>query len=63
MTNKAILYARQSTDIQQSISAQISALVDWNNKNLGSTVVADFKDQLSGKNTHRPGFQSNENIY
>lgn len=58
MTNKAVLYARQSTDIQQSISAQISALVDWNNKNLGSTVVADFKDQLSGKNTHRPGFQS-----
>lgn len=58
MTNKAVLYARQSTDIQQSISAQISALMDWNNQNLGATVVADFKDQLSGKNTRRPGFQS-----
>ncbi|GEL66495.1 recombinase family protein [Marinilactibacillus psychrotolerans] len=58
MTNKAVLYARQSTDIQQSISAQISALVDWNNQNLGAIVVADFKDQFSGKNTHRPGFQS-----
>lgn len=56
MTSKVVLYARQSTDIQQSISAQISALMDWNNKHLGAEVISKFTDELSGKNTDRPGF-------
>lgn len=39
MPKKAVIYARQSTDIQQSIPAQISALKDWIKTNTDAIVI------------------------
>jgi len=58
MTKKAVIYARQSTDLQQSIPAQLSALRDWIKTNTDAIVINEFQDVLSGKNTNRPGLQA-----
>ncbi|UJF15955.1 recombinase family protein [Jeotgalibaca sp. MA1X17-3] len=57
MTNKAVIYARQSTSMQQSIPAQVTALNDFAyEKQMQVEVV--FKDIMSGKNTNREGFNA-----
>lgn len=61
MPKKAVIYARQSTDIQQSIPAQISALKDWIKTNTDAIVINEFKDVLSGKNADRPGLEDLKN--
>lgn len=61
MTKKAVIYARQSTDLQQSIPAQLSALRDWIKTNSDAVVINEFQDALSGKNANRPGLQALKN--
>lgn len=61
MPKKAVIYARQSTDLQQSIPAQLFALRDWIKTNTDAVVMNEFQDALSGKNTNRPGLQALKN--
>lgn len=57
MTKKAVIYARQSTSKQQSIPAQMNALVRFAREH-DMKVLATFQDALSGKDTTRDGFNA-----
>lgn len=60
MSERAVIYARQSTSKQQSIPAQISALEEFaEGRNI--KVVAIFEDVMSGKDTNRDGFTAMKN--
>jgi len=61
MNKTAVIYARHSTNLQQSIPAQISALRDWL-FNRDITIIKEFSDEQSGKNIYRQGFQSLKNF-
>lgn len=56
MKMKVVIYARQSTSIQQSIPAQISELTNWVESHWDAEICAKFVDVGSGKNTSRSGF-------
>lgn len=57
MYRTGICYARQSTEMQQSIPAQLSELEDYAKTN-DIQIVASFQDVMSGKNINRDGFQA-----
>ncbi|UUX33265.1 recombinase family protein [Fundicoccus culcitae] len=57
MNRTGVCYARQSTEMQQSIPAQLSELEDYAKTN-DIQIIASFQDVMSGKNTERNGFQA-----